>query len=226
MLGSVSRTGLMKGRFDLLKRKNEVGGVRLQKREGVVRRMSGDKGEEKSGMKEMDSGAGYQSSKQWRQQGTAGDKTRQLDMSVTWKQYSNAVVEMVLMLGCVGFAFAASLRAGHHQTVHDEDIEALNYELIEAEEEINRIKENLSQINEKLRLHALSHSRAGTTVSLNFVEDLLQQAMQPPAPTQVTSPLSLETQSEDQSSLLPSHPLLPPPTPLIHSSNRPRVLLF
>lgn len=115
---------------------------RVQKREYVT------------ASKTLSQEGGFQSSSPWRQpQGESGRKG--VDLSMTWQQYSGSLVEFGLMFVCLGFAFAASLRASHHQTVHDEEIEALNYELIESEEEMERVKENWKRMASYLKQHAL-----------------------------------------------------------------------
>jgi hypothetical protein len=137
-------------------------------------------------------GSGFKSSTPWRQ-GSASEKPNAVDMSGTWKQLSGSLLEFVLMIGCLGFAFAASLRASHHQTVHDEEIEAMNYELVEAEEDAERVKENWKRIENKLKEAASkANSNSEAMVSLKLVEEMINNHM-----FSVNNPLMEEKEAEE-----------------------------
>ena len=172
-------------------------------------------------------GSGFQSSRPWRQSSPIGN-SKQIDMSATWRQYANSMVETFLMIGCIGFAFAASIRAGHHQSVHDEDMEAMNYELIETEEELERIKENWARINEILKKEAVSHSKSGLVIPIQRVEDLINQSLF--SNLNESSKVEQEpTVEESNLSAIPSYlpnPTLPGPSSLVPLPNTRRIILF
>lgn len=126
------------------------------------------------------------------------------------------------MFGCLGFAFATSLRASHHQTVHDEEIEALNYELVEAEEDLERFRENWTRIEETLKKQA-SSSRGELVIPLALVQQLSKQHLFATEQREKAAEVEASTSTTVTS---PSASLLPPPLPLLPFNPNDRVILF
>jgi len=165
---------------------------------------------------------GFQSSSPWRQP-RAATGTKNVDLSLTWQQYSGSLVEFGLMFVCLGFAFAASLRASHHQTVHDEEIEALNYELLESEEEMERVKENWRRMEVVLKDKARTVSSSSELmIPLSLVIDLATKQVFI-AKTEQEKALEVHTKTLDESVVesaqdsgpIPLMASLPPTTRII-----------
>lgn len=154
------------------------------------------------------------------------DRMKSVDSSSTWRQYANSVLELVLMFGCLGFAFATSLRASHHQTVHDEEIEALNYELVEAEEDLERIKENWKRIEQVLKTEAAAGRKGELLISLDLVQQLSQKHLF--SPTLEGHRLEKKAEKEEIGEKSDSNPtpLLPAPIPLLPFNPNERVFFF
>lgn len=142
------------------------------------------------------------------------------------------------MFVCLGFAFAASLRASHHQTVHDEEIEALNYELIESEEEMERVKENWRRM--EIALKEGARKQAGSAELMIPLSQVTEMAK-----AQVfISKTEYERQMEERKKkamsqeeetaqmqaaaalLVPTKPLTTGPIPLIPSSPNSRIIMY
>lgn len=167
------------------------------------------------------SSSGFQSGARSRPK-TMSDRMRSVDTSLTWKQYASSVMELVLMFGCLGFAFATSLRASHHQTVHDEEIETLNYELVEAEEDLERFRENWNRIESKLIKEA-SSSKGELVIPLSLIQQLSKQHLFSAEPAEKASEVSTSTQNDSTST---ASPLIPAPLPLLPFNPNDRVVLF